>query len=114
MPQQESRKTRRPYPVRFAPEELAQIRLQADVAGVPVSTYIRDRALGRRLRVTTGPRQQYLLRQRHIMALRELGDRLGRLWVASGGDNGAWDRTALAGALTEIRLAAWRIERAAE
>ena len=110
MPQHESRKTRRPYPVRLAPEELAQIRLHAEVASVPIGTYIRDRALGRRLRVTVSPRQQYLLRERQSGELRRLAECLVRLYVESGGERGPLDREALASTLAEIRLAARRIE----
>lgn len=113
MPQPESRKTRRPYPIRLAPEELAQIRLQADVAGMPIGTYIRRRALGRRLPATVSPRQQYVLRQQHITELQRLGAGLVRLFVESGEEHGPMDRAAVAAALTEIRLAARRIEQSA-
>lgn len=111
MPQPESRKTRRPYPIRLAPEELAQIRLQADVAGVPIGTYIRHRALGRRLPAAVNPRQLYRLRQQQIAALQRLGAELVRLLVESGEEHGPMDRAAVAAALAEIRLAAHRIER---
>jgi hypothetical protein len=113
MPQQEACKTRKPYPVRFSPEELVRIRLLAEAAGMPVSTYIRSRALGSRGRVTASPRAQYLRREYHLADLRRLGGYLGRLFIQSGGEQGPLDRAALAAAMAEIRMAAMRIEQAA-
>jgi len=72
MPQQEACKTRKPYPVRFSSKELGQVRLLAEVAAMPVSTYIRSRALGRRVWVTTSPSEQYLRREHHLADLLRL------------------------------------------
>jgi hypothetical protein len=108
MPQREACKTRKPYPVRFDPEDLSQIRLLAEAAGLPVGTYIRKCALESQLPIS--PRGLYLQRQRQITELHRLGVHQKSLFTESGREQRLPDRAALAAVLGEIRMVLERIE----
>lgn len=80
MPQQEADKLMKPYPVRFLPEHLDEIREKAALAGLPVGTFIRKAALEQKV-----PGKSRLLA---INELRRQGGLLKHLFTEAGGYEG--------------------------
>ena len=106
MPQQEADKLKKPYPVRFAPAELEEVRDKAELAGLPIGTYIREAALQHRV---VGRSRQQL-----ISELSRLGGLQKHLFTEGGGYKGSVLGTAYRAILLEITEAIRRIERSTE